>query len=652
MALVRKTRDVFLWCMSVIYLFAFTSYYVQIPGLLGDNGVLPARVVKFKEVNSVTDFFQGEFTLLRLMPFLGLTCEKGMDLLCLLGILLSFLCMVMKSFRNSVEYSFLWLLYLSLYSVGQTFYYFQWDSLLLEAGFLTILVAPLNMYVFFWKTAQYHHHDNITLFLIKWLLFRLMFASGVVKLNSMCPSSGTATCWGLTALNYHFESQCIPTQLSWYAHHLPNWMLRLGVVATYIIEILLPFLFFSSIRHLRMLSFYAQVILQVLIILTGNYNFFNILTITLCISLVDDDFFKKKPIHTHEVKSVWNRLADWLITIAVYVFLIYVVVVYFSLSFGPGYTSLRTQIAFTKQEFSDLLGKVVPITIYIGAVALGVEVLISLVRCWKNEKGVLRKTLASGGVLVTAFVATIMFSISLVPYTSLDVGTNSKLPTQLKSLHSRLQSVELTSHYGLFRVMTGKGGRPEVIIEGSDDMKAWKEYHFLYKPGNTSRNPPLVTPHQPRLDWQMWFAALGDFHHNPWLLTLCYRLMTGQKEVLQLMDKNPFPEKPPTYLRATLYHYHYTSPYIMSKKYSKDGWWVREKVSSYLPIIDKNDQGLLQWLQQNKVFEPLESLSHTNWLMKCLIATRDLIGQPDGFLVNLSLFFTGVVLNVTKYFLF
>ncbi|CAI9730487.1 Hypothetical predicted protein [Octopus vulgaris] len=647
MALVSKTRDVFLWCMSVIYLFAFASYYVQIPGLLGDNGILPARVVKLKEVNSVVDFFQGEFTLLRLMPFIGLTRETGMDLLCLLGILLSFLCMVMKSFRNSVEYSFLWLLYISLYSVGQTFFYFQWDILLLEAGFITILVAPLNMYIFFWKTAPYHHHDNITLFLIKWLLFRLMFASGVVKLTSMCP-----TWWGLTALNYHFESQCIPTQLAWFTHHLPNWLLRISVTLTYVIEIFLPFLFFSSIRHLRMLSFYAQVLLQIMIILTGNYNFFNLLTITLCISLVDDDFFRKRISHPPEAKSIWNRVADWIITIVVYVFLGYVLVVYFTLRLGPGYTSLKTQIAFTKKEFSDLLAKVVPITIYIGAVALGIEVLISFVRCWKNEKGLVRKLFASVGVTLVAVLAAIMFAISLVPLSYLHKEATATLWPEVKEIHATIAPFRITSPYGSLERMTGVGGRPEVIIEGSNDMKAWKEYHFLYKPGNVSRSPPVVSPHQPRLDWQMWFAALSDFQNNPWLLTLCYRLLTGQKEVLQLMDDNPFPDKPPVYLRATLYHYHYTSPYIMSKKYSKDSWWVREKVSSYIPIIDKNDQGLLQWLQQNNIFEPIDSQSNANWLMKSLTAIRELVGQPDGFLVTISLFCTGFVMNVTKYFLF
>lgn len=132
--------------------------------------------------------------------------------------------------------------------VGQEFLWFQWDILLLEAGFLCIIIAPFS--------NSFNHspsRDPITLWLVKWLLFRLMFSSGIVKLTSKCP-----TWWGLTALNYHFESQCLPTPFAWYAHHLPSWLLRLGVVGTYVVEIIIPFFFFGP-AVLRRISFWAQV---------------------------------------------------------------------------------------------------------------------------------------------------------------------------------------------------------------------------------------------------------------------------------------------------------------------------------------------------------------------------------------------------------
>ena len=110
-----------------------------------------------------------------------------------------------------------------------------------------------------------------------------------MKLTSGCP-----VWWKLNALNVHFESQCIPTHLAWYAHHLPTWFLRFTTVIVNVIELVIPFLFFFPNRKVRIIAFYTQVFLQIHIIATGNYNFFNFLTICLCISLLDDQFFYKK----------------------------------------------------------------------------------------------------------------------------------------------------------------------------------------------------------------------------------------------------------------------------------------------------------------------------------------------------------------------
>lgn len=121
---------------------------------------------------------------------------------------------------------------------------------------------------------------------IRWLLFRLMFSSGVVKLTSGCH-----TWWDLTALDVHFQSQCLPTPLSYFAHHLPQWLLHMSTLGAHFIECVVPLFFFLPIRPVRYIAFYLQVFLQVAIIATGNYNFFNLLTIVLCLSLVDDEFF-------------------------------------------------------------------------------------------------------------------------------------------------------------------------------------------------------------------------------------------------------------------------------------------------------------------------------------------------------------------------
>ncbi|KAK3781594.1 hypothetical protein RRG08_006990 [Elysia crispata] len=254
MASVNKTKDCFLWFMSLIYMFAFSSLYIQIPGLYGDNGLLPAKLVMDSEgASSWQDLVEGQPTLLKLMPRLGLDTQRGMDLLCLAGMVIAFFCVVSRTARDFVSFTLLWMLYLSLYQVGQTFLWFQWDILLLETGFLAIIIAPFNLQILGKRRSLGNPHDGVTMWLLRWLLFRLMFASGVVKLTSECP-----TWWGLTALAVHFESQCIPTPAAWYWHQLPEWFLRLGVVGTYVIEIAVPFLFFSPLRSLRILAFWAQ----------------------------------------------------------------------------------------------------------------------------------------------------------------------------------------------------------------------------------------------------------------------------------------------------------------------------------------------------------------------------------------------------------
>jgi hypothetical protein len=147
---------------------------------------------------------------------------------------------------------------------------------------------------------------------------------------------------------------------------------------------------------------------------------------------------------------------------------------------------------------------------------------------------------------------------------------------------------EIVNTYGLFAVMTTT--RPEIMIEGSDDGETWLPYEFKYKPGKLDRPPTWVAPHQPRLDWQMWFAALGDYRGNPWILQFMARLLEGSPEVSNLLRNNPFPKAPPRYLRATLYEYHFTDPDQKGKTGSS---WRRELKGEYVPAISLRTQSEL-----------------------------------------------------------
>jgi lipase maturation factor 1 len=136
---------------------------------------------------------------------------------------------------------------------------------------------------------------------------------------------------------------------------------------------------------------------------------------------------------------------------------------------------------------------------------------------------------------------------------------------------------EIINSYGLFAVMTTT--RPEIVIEGSNDGVNWQAYEFKYKPGELARRPAWVAPHQPRLDWQMWFAALGDYRSDPWIVRFMARLLQGSPEVLGLLERNPFADAPPHYVRAMLYQYR------PAERKSTGAWWKRELKGAYVPAV-------------------------------------------------------------------
>jgi hypothetical protein len=124
--------------------------------------------------------------------------------------------------------------------------------------------------------------------------------------------------------------------------------------------------------------------------------------------------------------------------------------------------------------------------------------------------------------------------------------------------------------YGLFRAMTTS--RPEIIVEGSQNGRTWREYEFRWKPGDLRRAPSFVQPHQPRLDWQMWFAALNP-RRAYWINGFLLRLLEGSPEILGLLGRNPFPDQPPRFVRLAYYEYEFTTP---DERRETDQWWKRE----------------------------------------------------------------------------
>uniref|UniRef100_A0A8I3W7C1 Lipase maturation factor n=1 Tax=Callithrix jacchus TaxID=9483 RepID=A0A8I3W7C1_CALJA len=474
----RLPRQLFLQGVAAVFMFAFASLYTQIPGLYGPEGILPARRTLRPQGKGRWQQLWETPTLLWEAPRLGLDTAQGLELLSLLGALLALGALLLSPLRHPAVYLLLWAAYLSACQVGQVFLYFQWDSLLLETGFLAVLVAPLRPASHRKQAPQGRRagalpHEGLPFWLVRWLLFRLMFASGVVKLTSRCPAW-----WGLTALTYHYETQCLPTPAAWFAHHLPVWLHKLSVVATFLIEIAVPPLFFAPIRRLRLAAFYSQVLLQVLIIITGNYNFFNLMTLVLTTALLDDQHLAADPGHSSHKKTATSRpkallaTLSLLLELAVYGFLAYGTVHYFGLEVDWQQRTVHSRTTFTFHQFSQWLKTLTLPTVWLGVASLAWELLSALWR-WTQVRGWLRKLSAAVQLSLVGTATVALFLISLVPYSYVEPGTHGRLWTGAHRLFGTVEHLQLANSYGLFRRMTGLGGRPEVVLEGSYDGHHW-----------------------------------------------------------------------------------------------------------------------------------------------------------------------------------
>jgi len=489
-------RRLFLRVLAAIYLIAFVSLWVQIDGLVGSKGILPAEQFMSGVAEQVTANHIGAERY-RLLPtlcwfsasdsFLHWQCAAGVGLAVLLLI----------GIAPAPCLFLLWSIYLSLSVVGREFLGFQWDILLLETGFLAIFFAPLQLWP---HPAREAPPSRVVLWLLRLLLFKLMFQSGCVKLMS-----GDSMWRNLTALTVHYETQPLPTWIGWYAHQLPLWFQKSSCAIMFGLELMVPFLIFAP-RRPRLLAAGLLASLQVLILLTGNYTFFNWLTLALCILLLDD--------------FVLNRI--------------------FTFHSRQRKETEKSEIGPVRLRTSAATGR------------------------WRH--------------VVTIPLATVVLAITCLQL-SATFRVRPALLQPVAAVQQWIAPFRSLNSYGLFAVMTPT--RPEIMVEGSIDGVTWLPYEFKYKAGDLKRCPAFVAPHQPRLDWQMWFAALGRWQDNPWFGNFCLGLLRGSPEVLALLAKNPFPNQPPRYLRATVYDYRFTD---FAERRQTGNWWRREHAREYLPV--------------------------------------------------------------------
>lgn len=471
----------FLRLLAFVYMIAFFSLFSQVLGLYGAKGILPIQqfLTLIEQNIGVTRFFR--FPTL----FWFSSSDLMLQVICGLGLVAGLLMGLNRVTVLACVTA--WICYLSFVSVGRDFMSFQWDILLLEAGFLAIFLVKRAKDP---QPKSSFYFSKKVMFLFRLLLFRLMFLSGFVKL-----ASGDEAWSKLSALTFHYETQPLPNPLSWYFHHLPLGFHEASVVMVFIIELALPFLIFGP-RLARRFAGVVFILFQMLLMLSGNYTFFNLLTIALCCFLIDDDLL---------AKLSWKKLEK----------------------------KVEPSLKIQTPTRTTLLWKKIKILFFVSFIFLN-------------------------GVV---FAKHLHFSTPTLNF--------------LYAKTAVLAPLHLVNGYGLFAVMTKQ--RNEMIIEASMDGQEWKPYEFKYKPGDLQRSPSWIAPLQPRLDWQMWFAALSNIYRNPWFVRFLELLAKQEAEIVKMMAVIPYAEKP-HYLRVQFYEYHFSS----AENHKKGMFWERKLIGSYL----------------------------------------------------------------------
>jgi len=471
------TRLVFQRGLALVYFIAFLVAANQFVPLVGERGLLPAprfvEQVPFAAAPSLF-FFAPRDPVFTAAAWLGIALSI---------VALSGLSERRGWLFSALTWGAMWVLYLSFVNVGQIFYGFGWETMLLEAGFLAVFLGSRST-----------EPPVLVILLIRWMLFRVMFGAGLIKLRG-------DPCWkDLTCLYYHYETQPMPNPLSWYFHGLPRSVHRFGVRFNHFAELVVPFAYFAP-PPIAAAAGLITIFFHLWLMASGNYSFLGLLTIVLATATLNDRFL--------------GRVVPW-----------------------------KPPETYRPQRFHR-------------AAVLGLAVLVAV--------------------------------LSLRPV------VNLMSPRQ--AMNASYDPLHLVNTYGAFGSVTRP--RYEVVVEGSSEGTlgpgtAWREYAFKGKPGDPGRRPPQIAPYHLRLDWLMWFCGFSPWSREPWFANFAAKLLQNDAPTLSLMGPNPFPDKPPKFVRALLYEYRFTTP----EEHRRTGnWWARELRGEYFPAVSLDDPDFRRLLE-------------------------------------------------------
>ena len=526
------SRWLFLRALGLIYFSAFFPLVFQIRGLIGPNGILPAS----EYLQSATQQLGAErfWYVPSLLWFAS--SSHALLALCYVGMAAAVLLVCNVWPRGTLSVCFV--CFVSFVSAAGDFSGYQSDGMLLEAGFLSLFFAPGG----FWPGLGTRRPPiRAAWLLLLWEWFRIYFESGVAKIMSGDPE------WrNFTAMDDYYQNGPLPTWVGWYVQHFPHWFHATTAFFTLALELVLIWAAFLP-RKIRIALFFVVTPWQIGIILTANYTFLNYLVLVLAVLLLDDRFLARF------VPAKWRRpLAD-----------------------QKGVSATQEAAPSAIDSSSILFAEAAPIAPPSSSVA-GQEPPATPGR-WQK----LRAALAPLRVAVVAVFLTWIFYATTAEM--LWMVWPAPLPTSPVTL---LEPLRIANRYGLFAVMTR--GRYEIEFQGSNDGQTWLAYPFRFKPQDVDKPPRIYAPYQPRFDWNLWFASLGEWRENPLVLRTERRLLSNDADVVSLFAKNPFPQAPPRQVRAVLWQYWFTS---REEKRSTGAWWRRELLGLYAPAIKLESDG-------------------------------------------------------------
>jgi lipase maturation factor 1 len=528
-------RWIFLRALAAIYFSAFYSLLFQIKGLIGPKGILPAQqylAAVARSLDSARYWYAPSL--------FWLSSSDGMVMAVTWVGLLAAVAALLNLWPR-LSFFVCWVCFLAFVASSSEFSSYQSDGMLLEAGFLALFFCPGGFMPGWGEKAL---APRASLWLLQWEWFRIYFESGMVKLLS-----GDQQWRNMTAMDEYYQNGPLPTWIGWYAEHLPHWFHAATALGTLVMELGIVLMLFFP-RRVRLVCFLIVTPWEIGVILTANYTFLNYLVLALGLLLLDDRTLRRL------VPQRWRPAEPQ------------------TPSDTPAGPEQTLSLPATDSS-------AVP------------DDRIDADREQENTPQKWNKQLVRWRSMLGVAVSAVMLTWIGYDTAAEMVGLPLRgLPLPMAPV-AWLDPFRIANQYGLFAVMTR--GRYDIEFQGSADGVSWVPYRFRNKPQLLDEAPRIYAPYQPRFDWNLWFASLGDWHQSQIVPLTEERLLDNDADVLALFKGNPFENVPPRFVRAVLWRYWFTS---MDEKRRTGNWWRRQLLGLYAPELTKAADGrfaVVEW---------------------------------------------------------